>query len=140
MVERLGPIYLLRQDAPEEPIRFGFLIQAQHSNRMNACHGGALATFLDISLGFVGRIACADRLPTPTISLSMDFLQGAALGEWIESRVRLVRKTNRMFFIEGWLVTVNGPVLRGNGVYRRSSPGTDSEEPPVWPDPTMKVL
>jgi acyl-coenzyme A thioesterase PaaI-like protein len=82
-----------------------------------------LATFLDIALGFVGKAACGEELLTPTISLSMDFLRPASRGEWVESRTRLVHQTRRMFFVEGTLVTVEGPIVRASAIYNRRARG-----------------
>lgn len=118
-----GPFYRVNTRDPVEPMRFGFLIEPNHCNRLGFCHGGMLATFLDISLGFVGKAACGDGLLTPTISLSMDFLRPASIGEWVESRIRLVHQTRRMFFVEGTLVTVGGPIVRSNAIYKRQTKG-----------------
>lgn len=123
-VKNAGPFYRIDTDDPVEPMRFGFVIETCHCNRLGSCHGGMLATFLDISLGFVGKAACGDELLTPTISLSMDFLRPASIGEWVESRIRLVHQTRRMFFVEGTLVTVEGPIVRASAIYKRQAKGT----------------
>jgi acyl-coenzyme A thioesterase PaaI-like protein len=81
-----------------------------------------LATFLDFALGTCGKIACRDDMPTPTINLTVDYLQPAFAGEWVESRARLVHKTRGMFFVEGSLVTANGVIARANAIYKRVSP------------------
>jgi uncharacterized protein (TIGR00369 family) len=120
-VELAAPLYKIDFPEPLEPMRFGFQVLEKHCNRLGWCHGGMLATFLDFSLGFVGKAACGDVEPTPTISLSMDFLQPAALGDWIETRARLVHHTKRLFFSEGTLVTHKGAIIRANALYRRAS-------------------
>jgi uncharacterized protein (TIGR00369 family) len=113
------PIYRLDLDTADEPVRFGFLVERRHCNRIDSCHGGMLATFLDFALGTVGKTACTDDIPTPTITLSIDYLQPALAGEWVETRSRLVHATRGMFFIEGSAVTANGPIARANAIYKR---------------------
>jgi len=122
-VEHVGPFYRIDIGEALEPMRFGFVIGDNHCNRLGSCHGGMLATFLDLTLGFVGKAATGDETPTPTISLSMDFLRPASVGDWVESRVRLVHQTRRMFFVEGMLVALEGPVMRANAIYKRPSKG-----------------
>lgn len=120
-IETAGPFYRLELGEANEPMRLGFVIRSGHCNRLGSCHGGMLATFLDLALGFIGKTACGDEIPTPTISLSMDFLQPGLLGQWVETRARLVHQTRRMFFAEGTLVTAGGPIVRANAIYRRAS-------------------
>jgi uncharacterized protein (TIGR00369 family) len=116
----VGPIYM-RYVTPRsngEAVRFGFFVQPLHCNPSGNCHGGMLATFLDIALGRTGIIARGVEARTPTINLEMSFLRPAKLGDWIESQVRLVHTTSRLGFCEGCLVGPQGPILRGSGVFR----------------------
>ena len=123
----VGPFFYLLTDLPDEPARVGFRVESRHCNPMGNCHGGMLATMLDIGLGFIGLQSSGEKIGIPTISMSIDFLQVAANGEWIETRARLVHATRRILFMEGTLVTSSGPVARGNAIYRRSSPVRSDE-------------
>lgn len=121
-MDHVGPVLILdRPDAPDEPLRIGIEIRDVHCNRINICHGGMLATLLDVALGVTGSRVVAQDRPTPTISLSMDFLRPVVSGEWVESRVRVVHASHRMAFVEGMLVTEAGVALRGNAIFKRPS-------------------
>lgn len=121
-MSHVGPLMVLdRPEDADEPIRTGLLVDDIHCNRIGICHGGMLSTLLDIALGMSASVMLARGGSMPTISMTMDFLQAAMLGEWIESRVRLVHATRRMAFVEGTLGTARGVILRGNAIYRRPS-------------------
>jgi|GEM_PF-4791926 uncharacterized protein (TIGR00369 family) len=118
----VGPVMVVnRPEHPKEPIRTGFKVADFHCNRIRICHGGMLSTLLDIALGMSASVMLAKGGPLSTISMTMDFLQSAYLGEWVESRVRLVHATRRMAFVEGLLGTGDKVILRGNAIYRRPS-------------------
>jgi acyl-coenzyme A thioesterase PaaI-like protein len=53
-----------------------------------------------------------------TISLTVDFVGSAALGEWVQSRCEIASKTGSMVFLQG-TATANGrPALRMNGIFK----------------------
>ncbi|MFV3075360.1 PaaI family thioesterase [Niveispirillum fermenti] len=115
----VGPLSMLvMPDNPEEPVRIGFRVEEKHCNKLGGCHGGMLGTVLDLALGYVANFANQET-GTPTISLSTDFLRPAGAGTWIESRCRLIQTTRRMAFVDGLLICRQGPVARGNAIYRR---------------------
>lgn len=119
--ELVGPFFYLHMVAGSpETLRFGFVVQPKHCNRLGVCHGGLLATFLDIALGLQGCGISGDD-GTPTIQLSMDYLAPALAGDWVESQSRLVQSTRRMNFVEGTLHSPRGIVVRGNGIFRRTT-------------------
>ena len=121
--DHVGPVYRTRTiPSAEEPFRIGFQVLAYHCNPSGVCHGGMIASLLDIALGR-GSVVTLDRPgSTPTISMSMDFLAPARVGEWLESRSKLLHHTHRMSFMQCVLVGPNGPVARGSGVFKIAKP------------------
>ena len=103
---------------PNEPVRIGFRVQPHHCNPSGACHGGMLASILDIAMGRGGMVARSGDRDTPTISLSIDYLAPAMMGDWIESRVQLLLGSRRLNFMQCILVGPHGPVLRGSGTFK----------------------
>lgn len=117
-----GPIYA-RRDPAGGPTAFGLLVQAQHCNGMDMCHGGMLATFADVALGLGGFEQAGAKGFFITISLTTDFLAPAPLGAWVECRPELVRATRTMVFAQGvFRVPGQGAVLRASGVFRIPPP------------------
>lgn len=119
----VGPIYVT-QDAldPGESVRFGFRVAPRHCNPRPVCHGGMIATFLDISLARGIRVARDVVPPLPTISMSLDYLAPAELGNWVDARVTVTRTGTGICFAQAMLHADGTPALRGSAVYKRVRP------------------
>ena len=124
-IGRNGPIFL-RRDA--DGVIFGFPVEERHTNPLGVAHGGWLATCMDMALPLGARFAAdgADHYML-TISLTLDYLNGAPRGCWAECRPRVLRRTGRMVFVEGVLTVAGAPVLRGSGIFRIGPPGPPGE-------------
>ncbi len=121
----VGPMYV-RFMAGE--VRFGLRVQEKHCSSAMICHGGVLATLLDMQIGVGSCVETDITAFVPTINLTCDFLAPAQLGDWIEARSEVVQQTRRMFFANGYL-DVNGKViLRGNGIIKIPSAPGDPDE------------
>jgi acyl-coenzyme A thioesterase PaaI-like protein len=103
-----------------EPARIGFRIQGHNCSFAGVAHGGVLVSVLDIALGHSIQAASGHR-HTPTMSLVVDFMRPADLGDWLESRVRLLRMTRRVAFCDATLLGPHGAVARGSGVFKLPS-------------------
>ena len=101
--------------------RFSFRVAPRHINLFGLCHGGALAMFADYQLGPLRRAGLAQGPFAPTLSLSLDFLGPARLGEWIEAEATLLRATSRYLFTQAVLTNAVGAVARSNAIYAISS-------------------
>lgn len=124
-LERVGPVFIADDFAADdsEPARFGVRIEPHHCNFAGICHGGMLATVLDIALGR-SMAALIEGAHAPTVTLTVDFLRAARLGDWLESRVRILRRTRSMVFCDAVLVGPEGIVVRGNAVFKLPSTAT----------------
>jgi uncharacterized protein (TIGR00369 family) len=114
-----GPIYVKRGDGRSI---FGLLVEEQHCNGKEMCHGGMLATLADVVLGIGGMEQAGVSGFFITVSLTNDFLAPAPLGAWIEARVELLRATRTTMFVQGIFTVEGEPVLRSSGVFRLPRP------------------
>lgn len=99
-------------------------MEPRHCNPMGVCHGGWLATLMDMVLPINARLT-AD-LPENfllTVQMSLDYLGTAPLGAWVEGRGRVLRKTRRLVFADALLTIDGDPIMRGSGVFRIGPPG-----------------
>lgn len=114
-----GPVFVTTEGlGPGEPARYGLRIMRHHCNGLGNCHGGMLATFLDLAMACGLYAAGGIDRNLPTITMTLDYLAPALLGDWIESRVAIVHRTPRMAFVQATLSGRDGPVIRGNAVFR----------------------
>jgi uncharacterized protein (TIGR00369 family) len=112
-----GAIYRNIHFQPDgmELTRVGFRIEKKNCNMLGTAHGGLIAALMDISMGR-NAWSVAER-PAPTISINVDFVRAAQVGEWLESRCRVVRKARRFVFCDGLLLGDKGVIARGSGVF-----------------------
>lgn len=97
----------------------GFRVQQRHTNPVQVCHGGMLATFADM------LIACAamyqvdmERHFLPTISLQIDYMGETALGAWVQGEADVIHRTRNMLFCQGLMTADGQTVLRVSGIFK----------------------
>ncbi|TAM48035.1 MAG: PaaI family thioesterase [Burkholderiaceae bacterium] len=102
-----------------ERLLLGFRVLPQHTNPMNVCHGGMLATFADMLMPMAAIYQMqGERHFLPTISLNIDYLAPSPLGAWVQGQADVLRTTRNLVFAQG-LVTADGePALRVNGIFK----------------------
>lgn len=113
-IHHAGPVYW---GESEGQYVLGFRVARHHVNPAGMCNGGMLMTVMDLGL-IVGIIAQQpDGNFSPTMSLSVDFIAAAQLGDWVESRVDFVHLTKRRGYVSGRLVGPKGLIMRANGAF-----------------------
>jgi uncharacterized protein (TIGR00369 family) len=122
-----GPIFW-RDDERNGGVVFGMFIDARHCNPMGNCHGGWLATFLDVVLPLTARftvLECEERFFL-TVNLTVDYLAPVKRGDWLEGKARVLKSGGRMVFVDGVLDVAGQIVARGSTVLKLGP-----EAPPV---------
>jgi len=118
IIDGYAPVYF-RQDG-DGLLRLGFHVGPQHCNPRGHCHGGTWATMADVLMGINAGLVTG--MGGPTISMTLDYLEAAEVGQWIEGSARVLRQTPRMAFTE-CLFTADGvAALRANAIFRRKYP------------------
>jgi len=114
IMEFVGPIYWKNED---RSCVLGAFVNPRHCNPRNNCHGGVLATFADLALGMNASLDSGKG--GPTISLTIDYMQPALAGAWIEAHCSILHRAPKTSFVQ-CLVTADGvPVLRASGTFRQ---------------------
>ena len=110
--EFFGPVY---HDAERQ--RLGFRVAPRHINLFGLCHGGAVATFADYQIAPLRRAGAVSGPFAPTLSLNVDYLGPARLGEWVQLEATLARATGRYLFTQALISNAAGPVARSTAIY-----------------------
>jgi len=112
-----GPLHFLHEGGE---FKLGFRVEARHCNPMGICHGGVLATFADMLLpmGTVMQVKELHDRFLPTVSLQVDYITSAKLGEWVEGEMQVLRTTRTMVFAQGLVKSGGTVVLRCSGVFK----------------------
>lgn len=113
-----GPMFH-RQNA-DGSYAHAFYTLPRHCNSMGIVHGGMLATFLD---GLLGRAVFeATQTQSVTLHLSIDFLSAARAGQWIFGESAVTRVARDIAFAQARVFVEDRDILRGSGVFRRTTP------------------
>ena len=97
--------------------RFAFKAEHKHHNRRGVVQGGMLMTFADRTMGMTCWYANGQR-PQATVQLDMHFLDAARIGEFIEAKCKVVRRTRALVFMEAELIVGDRIVAAAKGVWK----------------------
>jgi len=111
----IGPLWF---KADGEAIRVGLPLERRHGNPMGWAHGGLLVTVADMVMGVGCGHLTGIHWPHPTVSLSTEFVRGARLGQWLEGKARIARRTINFCFVSCDLVCGGEIVLIASGVFK----------------------
>lgn len=101
------------------------LVEPKHLNRLEVPHGGVLATLIDTATGIAVALAKGPDqiLPAVTVSLSMQFLGQAKLGDTLVATGRHIGGGRTIGYATAEVRTQDGrPVARGDATYRFLTP------------------
>lgn len=97
--------------------RFIFAVANKHMNGSGSVHGGMLMSFLDTAMSRTARLDIGAK-SCSTVSLNCDFVGPGKLGDVIEARVRITRRTRTMAFIAAELVVGERTIAVATGLWK----------------------
>jgi acyl-coenzyme A thioesterase PaaI-like protein len=100
-----------------ESYEYAFLAESKHHNRRNVVQGGMLMTFADRSMGMTCWYANG-QVPQATVQLDMHFIAAVQIGEFVEAKCRVVRRTRSIIFMEADLVVGTRVVATAKGIWK----------------------
>jgi uncharacterized protein (TIGR00369 family) len=113
----VGPVWRLPDADGGAVKRFTFFVTEKHMNAAGSVHGGMLMTLADMAMGQTSRLASGAR-NCATVSLNCDFVGPGRLGEFVEARVRVTRKSRTMLFLSAELVSADRILLVATGLWK----------------------
>jgi len=112
----------------EGRLQIGFVVEPHQVNPADNCHGGMLSLLADIVLSSAAQYQTdIPRQFLPTISLQLDFMNGAPLGHWVQGQADILQVTKNLVFSQGLITCGDKTVARASGVFRRGPLLPDSE-------------
>lgn len=112
-----GPLYIRHEGAQ---VQLGFRVEARHTNPLEICHGGMMASFCDMLLPMSALRKRSDigMRFLPTVSLQIDYLAPAALGSWVQGEADVLRVTRSLIFAQGMVTADGEPCARTSGILK----------------------
>lgn len=109
-----GPSY--RATAPGD-VRTGLLVLDRHCNGMGFLHGGMLSAFADSALAWA--VWSATQKMSVTIKLTLEFMEIAREGEWIEAHPVVTSVDGEFVHVSARIVKEDGGLAgRADAVFR----------------------
>jgi molybdate transport system substrate-binding protein len=96
---------------------YAFKAEHKHHNRRGIVQGGMLMTFADRAMGMTCWYA-NNRQPQATVQLDVHFIDAVQIGEFVEAKCRIVRRTRSLVFMAADLVVGTRVVATAVGVWK----------------------
>lgn len=113
------PIYIKADDTS---VVLGMEIREPHTNSRGLVHGGLVAALLDNVMGLAcGKAQSSQHMKGTggvTISLSVEYLGMAKLGQWIVFEPHFVKAGKTLCFAEASAIADGVIIARGKSTYR----------------------
>jgi acyl-coenzyme A thioesterase PaaI-like protein len=110
----VGPFW--RRPSAESYL-YAFTALQKHHNRRGVVQGGMLMTFLDRSMGMTCWYANGQQ-PQATVQLDVQFVDVVQIGQFVEAKCRVVRRTRALVFMRAELLVGERVVATANGIWK----------------------
>ena len=102
----------------EGALVLGLFLREAHTNSRGFAHGGLIGALADNAMG----LSCGRRLGGGarllTVSLSVDFLGRAQIGQWLEFDTVFVKPGATLCFAQAFVAADGHPCARADAVFR----------------------
>lgn len=102
----------------ERALILGLFVREAHCNSRGFAHGGLVGAMADNAMG----LSCGRRLGggarLVTVSLSVDFLGRAQIGQWLEFDTVFVKPGSTLCFAQAFVTADGEPCARADAVFR----------------------
>jgi acyl-coenzyme A thioesterase PaaI-like protein len=102
----------------EGAVILGLFLREAHTNSRGFAHGGLIGALADNAMG----LSCGRRLGGAarllTVSLSVDFLGRAEVGQWLEVDTVFVKPGGTLCFAQAFVTADGQPCARADAVFR----------------------
>jgi uncharacterized protein (TIGR00369 family) len=111
----LGGLNLNKIDSTN--YEFSFEIKEIHLNTGKIAHGGFLSTIADTGMGTAAHQVAGDRRCV-TINLDLKFITAAQLGERLNGKVKILKKTKTLVFINCEISNAKDIIVSASGTWK----------------------
>lgn len=118
-LDRGGPYWIGGTDAG--PL-IGLRIEEGHLNYLDIAHGGVVSTLADVAMSYVVHASAMPRLAVSTATLTVNFLAGVKLGDWLVAVARIDRMGRKLAHTTGEIVRGDEAVATMSGVFSHRPP------------------
>jgi uncharacterized protein (TIGR00369 family) len=96
----------------------GLRLAKPHTNARGLIHGGLIASLADNAMGYSCGQALGGTLSLVTISLAVDFVGSAQIGQWLAIEPEVIRTGSTICFAQSLIKADDAVIARANGTFR----------------------
>ena len=111
-------------DMGEGRVEVGLLADQRHANEYGWVHGGVMMLLADAALCMNSRWHDPNE-GAITVSATNNFVKGAQMGEFLQTRTHVVRRTRQLSFVNCEVVVDDRVGLSSSAVIKRLLPQAD---------------
>ncbi len=124
-LHHVGPLH--QRPGQEGHHVIAFRAAPVHLNRFGVVHGGMLASLADVAIGMNAARVAAGVDDAVTLTLTVDYIEGACAGQWIEAHTVLRKRAGRVRFGDCDVLADGRLVARGHATFYVRKPAARGE-------------
>ena len=115
LTEPWKPLYEKRTD---RAVIIGLRLARPHTNARGLIHGGLIAALSDNAMGYSCGQATGWTTSFVTISLAVDFIGSADVGQWLTIESDVIKTGSTICFAQSLIKADGVTIARANGTFR----------------------
>ncbi len=109
------PLYSKRT---EKAVIMGLRLAQPHTNARGLIHGGLIAALADNAMGYSCAQATGWTTTFVTISLAVDFIGSAEIGQWLAVESEVIKTGSTICFAQSLIKADDVVIARANATFR----------------------
>jgi uncharacterized protein (TIGR00369 family) len=109
------PLYSKKTD---KAVVIGLRLAKAHTNGRGLIHGGLIASLADNAMGYSCAQATGWTTSFVTISLAVDYVGSAQIGQWLAVESDVIRTGSTICFAQSLIKADDAVIARANGTFR----------------------
>ena len=102
----------------EKAVIMGLRLARPHTNARGLIHGGLIAALADNAMGYSCAQAMGWASSLVTISLAIDFVGSAEIGQWLSIDSEVIRTGSTICFAQSLIKADEAVIARASGTFR----------------------
>ena len=115
LTEPWEPIYSKKTD---RAVIIGLRLAKPHTNGRGLIHGGLIAALSDNAMGYSCALVMGWTRSLVTISLAVDFVGSANVGQWLTVETDVIKTGSTICFAQSLIKADDVVIARANGTFR----------------------
>jgi uncharacterized protein (TIGR00369 family) len=109
------PLYSKKTD---RAVSMGLRLAKPHTNARGLIHGGLIASLADNAMGYSCALATNWTTSFVTVSLVVDFVGSAQIGQWLAVECEVIKTGKTLCFAQSLIKADDSVIARANGTFR----------------------